>query len=147
WPRLAFRGHLMLFHGLQQRALCFGRGAVHFVREYHMRENGAGVESERACVAVEDGYAQYVRGQQVAGELDALKLQAQRDGQRVRHGGLAYPGYVFYQQVAARQHAGDREAYLAFLAEYDFADLANDIIELLTHFCGDCSLECVRGKV
>ena len=81
------------------------------------------MEPEPAVLAVEDRHADDVRGQQVAGELNALELQPEgaRDG--VRQGGLAHPGKVLDQQMAAGEHAGQREPDLAVLAEDDAADL------------------------
>jgi hypothetical protein len=60
-------------------------------------------------------------GQQVAGELDALEVQAERLGEHVRERGLADAGQVLDQQVAARQQAGEGEAHLCLLAEDDAA--------------------------
>ena len=73
--RLAFGGDLLLLHRFEQRTLCLGRGAVDLVGEDHLREDRTGVEAEPAVLAVEDRHADDVRGQQVAGELDALELQ------------------------------------------------------------------------
>ena len=84
---------------------------------------GPGWNLKAAAVALEDRHADDVGRQQVAGELDALELQAQRGRERVRERGLADAGHVFDQQVAAREEAGEGEADLLFLAEDDFADL------------------------
>jgi hypothetical protein len=43
--RLAIEGHLMLFHGLEQRALGFGRGAVDFIGQHQLRERSDRAES------------------------------------------------------------------------------------------------------
>ena len=99
----------------------FGRRAVHFVGEDHLREDRARVELEVAGVALEDRHADDVRGQQVAGELDALEMQAERAREHMRERGLADARHVLDQQVAAREQAGQREANLRVLAEDDLA--------------------------
>ena len=98
------------------------------------------MKAEAARIAIENRHAEDVGGQKIAGELDALKLQAQRDRERVRERGLADTGNVFDQQVAAREHARDGEPDLVFLAEYYFADLVNDTIDVLAHMGRNCSL-------
>ena len=74
---------------------------------------GPGMEAEAAGLALEDRDADDVRRQQVARELDALELQAERARERVRERGLADAGQVLDQQVAAREQAGEREPDLA----------------------------------
>ena len=46
---------------------------------------------------VKDRRAQYVRGQNVTGKLNALILQAEQFGKRMRQGGFTYAGYIFNQ--------------------------------------------------
>ncbi len=135
-PGLAVGGDLMLFHRFQQRALCFWRGAVDLVGEYHLREHRAGMEFEGRALAIEHRYPEYVCGQQIAGELDALEIEAQGFGQRMRERCLAYSRQVFDQQMPACQQAGEREADLAFLAEDDAADLNDNGIERIGHALG-----------
>ena len=132
---LALGGYLVFFHGFEQRTLCFGRGAVYLVGQNDLREDRPRVEVEIARLAIEDRDAENVGGQQVAGKLDALKMQPQRGCQCVGEGGLADAGNILDQQVATREHARDGEPDLMFLAEDDFADLIDDGIELRVHDC------------
>ena len=74
-------------------------------------------------------HAEDVGGQQVAGELDALELQAQRARQAVRQRGLADPGQILDQQMAACQQAGQRQADLLRLAEDDLLGLLDDVVQ------------------
>ena len=131
--RLAFAGDLVFFHRLQQGALRLGRGAVHFVGQDHLREDRPGVELEFARVALVDGDAEDVGGQHVAGELDALELQAERPGQCMRQHGLADAGQVFNQQMPACQQASERQPDLARLAENDLLGLGNDFVQWMGH--------------
>src|SRR3972149_7942555 len=98
-----------------------------------MREDPTGMKAECARFAIEDRHAEDVGGQQVARELDALELQAERERQRVGKHGFADAGNVFDQQMAACEQACNRKPDLALLAENYRADLADDAIELLGH--------------
>ncbi len=120
----AVMGDLAFGHGFEQRALGLGRGAVDLVGQHHLREDRSAMEAELAGVAHEHRNADQVGGQQVARELHALVLQAERAGQRMRKRSLAHAGQVFEQQVAAGQHARQRQANLARLAKHDAAELA-----------------------
>jgi hypothetical protein len=123
----------MFLHRLKQRALRLGRSAVHFVRQYHLREDRTGVKTKRARFAVEDRYAEYVGRQQIAGELNALELQSEGRGQSVCKRRFAYAGNVFDQQMTASEHARDREPDLMLLAKDYLTDLADDAIDLGIH--------------
>ena len=128
--RLAVERHLMLFHGLEQRALRLRRRTVDFVGQHQLREYRAALEPELAGFAVEDRDAEHVGGQQVAGELHALKRQTQGLGDGVRQGGLAHPRNVLDQQMSARQQAGQTQANLRILAEDHSIDLGENRLDL-----------------
>ena len=80
----------MFFHGLEQRALGFGRGSIDLIGQHQLRKNRTALKSEFAGFAVKDGYTEDVGGQQIAGELHALKGQSQSLGDGMREGGLAH---------------------------------------------------------
>ncbi len=63
--RLAPGGHAALLHGLEQRRLRFGRGAVNFVGEEDVGENRAALENEDAFAVhlLQHGVAGDVAGQ------------------------------------------------------------------------------------
>ena len=115
-----------LFHGLEQRALRFGRRAIDLVGEHELREHGSLVELEPAAVAVEDGHAEHVGGQKIARELNAVVAQAESLRERVRERGLADARHVLDEQVAAREQAGQRELELAVLADDDALERFDD---------------------
>ena len=104
---MTVKRNLVFLHRFQQRALCFGRGAVDFVREHQLREDGTALKAEFAGFPIEDGHAEHVSRQQVAGELNALKRQSQGLRNAMRERGLAHPGNILDEQMAARQQAGD----------------------------------------
>jgi hypothetical protein len=95
-------------------------GSVDFVGENQLRKDWAGQETEFAALAVEDRDAGDVGRQQVAGELDAGKLQAEQAGQRMGQGSLAEAWQIFDQQVPTSEQAGCSEADFVRLAEDDF---------------------------
>ena len=77
-----------------------------------------------ACAAlVEDRHAEHVGGQEVARELDARVLEAERRRERLRERRLADARDVLDQQVAAREQAGEREAQRLVLADDDAGEL------------------------
>ena len=76
--RFAFQRHLVFLHGLQQRRLGLGRGAVDLIGQDDVGEDRALAQHEVVLLAVEDVAAGDVAGQQVGRELDALELQPQR---------------------------------------------------------------------
>ncbi len=119
--RLAFGGDLVLFHRLEQRRLRLGRGAVHFVRQDHLREDRPGMELEGAGLALVDRDADDVGRQHVARELDALEVQAERARQHVGQRGFADARQILDQEMPASEQAGEREAHLALFAEDDAA--------------------------
>jgi hypothetical protein len=128
---LALDRHLALFHGLEQRALGLGRGAIDLVGQQHLREHRTGMEHEGGSFAVEHGDTGDVGRQQIIGELDALELQAQRDRQRVGQSGLADPGRS-RSQMAARQQAGE-QADLRLFADDDLPDLDGNRVVFFEH--------------
>ena len=107
--RLAVLRDLPLLHRLEQRALRLRRRAVDLVGEHDRVEDRARMEAERLRPLVEDRHAEHVGRQEVARELDARVLEAERRRQRLRQRRLADAGDVLDQQVAAREQAGQRE--------------------------------------
>jgi len=131
----AFSGDLLLFHRFQQGTLCLRRGAVHLVGEDHLREYRAGVKRKDRCLPLENGDADDVRGQKIAGELNSLESQPQGSGQRVRKGRLSHPGNVFDQKMAASEKAGKSEADLPILAHDDAGDLVDNALQRSDRLC------------
>ena len=118
--------HLPLLHRLEQRALRLRRRAVDLVGEHDRVEDRARVEAERLRALVEDRHAEHVGRQEVARELDARVLEAERRRERLRQRRLADAGNVLDQQVAAREQAGEREPQRLVLADDDAVELRQD---------------------
>src|SRR5690606_6842536 len=95
------------------------RGAVNLVRENHLMKNRTGLKMKRMALSVENRGADDIGRQEIAGELDALIVEAQQISERVRQGRLADPGDVLDQQMSSCQQAADRETDLVGLAEDD----------------------------
>ena len=107
-------GDLPLLHGLQQRALHLGRGAVDLVGQDDAVEHRALLHRELARLAAVDGGAHDVGGQQVRRELDALEAGLDGLGQGAHGQGLGQAGDALEQDVAvghqAEEHALDHLA-------------------------------------
>ena len=122
--RLAVERHLALLHRFEQRALRLRRRAVDLVGEHDRVEDRSRVEAERLRALVEDRHAEHVGRQQVARELDARVLEAERRRERLRERRLADARNVLDQQVAAGEQAGEREPQRLVLADDDAARAA-----------------------
>ena len=109
---LAVDGDLALLHGLQQRGLGLGRGAVDLVRQQDLREDRSRPELELVELLIERPHAGDVGGQQVRRELDAPEGGVQGAGQRLGQHGLADAGHVFDQEVALAEQGDEAEADL-----------------------------------
>ena len=96
------------------------------------------MKAETRRVAVVNRYAENIGRQQIAGELDTLKLQAEHRGQRMGEGGFADARNILDQQVAAGQQAGERKADLVLLAEDDLSGGVDDALK------GRGGHDCVR---
>jgi acetoin utilization deacetylase AcuC-like enzyme len=128
WPGAAFCADLALFHGFEEGTLGLGGGAVDLVGKHQLGEHWPRMKAESAVALIEDGYADDICRQHVAGELDALELQTQKAGQNMGEGGLADPGNVFDQQMATGKHACKGKAHRMFLAEDDAAGCFNEAV-------------------
>ena len=71
-------GDAALLHGLEEGGLCFRRGAVDFVCEDDVCEEGTGLKYELAAAIdfLEDGISRDIAGEEVWGELNTLVFKA-----------------------------------------------------------------------
>ena len=122
---------LTLFHALEQARLGLRRGTVDLVGEDDLGHDRAGPELELLRLLVVDRQPGDVGGQQVRGELDAPEGTAQASGDRLCEDGLAGPGHVLDQQVAAAQQCNQREANLVMLAHDHAFDIGDDLLARL----------------
>src|SRR6266851_3880352 len=114
--RFAVHGDLRFVHGFEKSGLRARRGAVDFVSENDVGENRAGTKFKFARLGIVDADAENVAGEQVRGELDALKAAMKGFCESLRESGLADAGYVFDEEVAARKKGDERELNGFFLA-------------------------------
>ncbi|MNM87760.1 hypothetical protein D3C81_999490 [compost metagenome] len=153
-------GDLAFLHGLQQRRLDLGRGAVDLVGEDQVAEQRAGLEMDLlvAVDLLEDLGAGDVRGQQVGGELDAAHVGVQMPRQGLHGAGLGQAGEALQQQVTVRQQAEDDLPHHVALAEHGGIDAALKFEDLLATahrrllvgcsvVVGMASLPCKDGKL
>ena len=84
------------------------------------------MELESAGLTLVHRHANDVGRQHVAGELDAVEVEAEGAREHLRKRRLAHAGEVLDQQVAAGQQARKGKADLGFLAEDDLAGRLDD---------------------
>ena len=123
-------GDLLLGHGLQQGRLHLGRGAVDLVGQQDVVEERAGAKLELALFVAVDVGADQVRGQQVRGELDAVKVALQGLGQGLDRRGLGQARHALHQQVAIAEQADEHAVDEAMLADDARGDMVADGFEV-----------------
>ena len=104
-------GDRPLLHRLEQGRLRLGRGPVDLVGQNQVGEDRAALELEPAAALgrfEHDVGADQVGRHQVGCELDALKLELQRVGQRAHEQRLAQPGHALEQDVPAGDQGRQR---------------------------------------
>jgi len=116
---------MLFLHGLQQRRLGAGAGAVDFVGHQELTEDRSLDETETARAAIrffQHLGAQNVGGHQVGRELDALVVEAEDRAHGVNEKRLGKTGHADKQRVTAGQHGDQRLVDHLLLAIDHFAD-------------------------
>ncbi len=101
-----------------------------------MGEDGAGMELEVPTAGVVDRDAEHVGRQQVGGELHPLEAQPEAGGHGVGEGGLAQPGQVLDQQMAAGEQRHEGQPHLLRLAQHQPVDLILGRAQGLSQYIG-----------
>jgi len=101
--RAAVDGNLSFVHGFEESGLGARGGAINFVSQHDVGEDGPLPEFEFARFGIVDADAEHIAGQQVGSELDALESAMERFCERLGQGGFSGAGNVFDQEVAACQ--------------------------------------------
>ena len=119
--RLAVDADLALVHGLEQRRLGAGAGAVDLVGQEDVAEDRPLSQLEVGAALVVDRDAEDVAGQEVTGELDAPEIAADGAGQGASEGRLAHTGHVLDQQMTAAKQRHERKLdHIGFALERPF---------------------------
>src|SRR5262249_4879599 len=108
---------------LEQGGLSLRRRAVDLVAQEEVREDGSGLEAERALGRAEDARARDVRRHEVGRELDATIGPAERARERAHEQGLRDAGRALEERVAAAQDRDQAGLDLGFEADDGAADL------------------------
>ena len=112
----ALDGDLPLLHRLQERGLGLGRGPVDLVGQQQVGEQRPLAEAELLAARVEEEGAGQVAGEQVRRELGPGEFEAERLREGAGGQGLAQPGEVLQEDVAAGEDGGEHEFELFALA-------------------------------
>jgi hypothetical protein len=103
-------------HRLEQARLRLRRCPVDLVDEDDVGEDRPWMELEHRLALVEDHRPGHVGGEHVGGALDPRELRLHRARQRSRQGGLADPGVILDQDVAAGDQGHEHVAQ-SFVAD------------------------------
>ena len=126
-----------------------GGGAVDFVGEDDLGDNGAGAELELAGLLVEEVHAGDVGRHEVGGELDATEGAGEGGGEGAGEGGFADTWDVFEEDMAAAgaaagEEGGEGKLYGMLLADEDLGDVVLQAVgglgDLVDHIRGDDSV-------
>ena len=124
---------LAFVHGLEQRRLGFGSGAVDLVGQQDVGENRSALELKLLLDGGVDRDAKNVRRQHVAGELHSLKAAVDGPRQCLAERRLAHPRDAFDQQVSASQHRDQRQPDDVILAANHLAQRVFQLRRAMGH--------------
>ena len=143
--------HLALFHGLQQRCLRLGRGAVDFIGEQHVGEDRPAHETEvaLACLAVllQDVRAGDVRRHQVGRELNAIGVErqgAREVGDQCR---LREARHTHQQAVPAGEERREQEVDDLVLTDDTRSQLLENARPCLCELAHACGVVGLRARL
>ncbi len=122
-------GDLALLHGLQQRALHLGGGAVDLVGQHEIGKEGPLVHGELTGLDVVHLGAHQVRRQQVGRELDARKAGLDGLGHGLDQQGLGQAGHAFQQDVAVGQQRDQDALDHGLLPHHDGVDVGQEVVQ------------------
>ena len=121
---------LLFLHGLEESGLGFGWGAVDFVGENDIGEDGAFNEFESAATwligFLEDFRAGDVTGHEIGGELDAIEVEGHQIGEGVDEEGFGEAWDAHEEGVTAGEDAGEELFDDRVLADDNFPEFGAD---------------------
>src|SRR2546430_8142379 len=92
------------------------------------------MKNEPLLVAIENGIAENVGRKEIACELDALKGETKRTGERLRECRLANAGNVFNKQMTSGKQTRDGELDRLGFTDDDLTDLIGECDDLLCNY-------------
>ena len=109
-------------HGFEEGRLRLGGGAVDFVGEEDVREDGSGPKLEGAVMLAVHAAAGHVGGHEVGRELDASEGEVGGRGEGANEARLSEPRSAFDEDVAACERGNEEIVDEGLLPEDDGAD-------------------------
>ena len=119
-------GDLFFLHGLEQRTLNLGRGAVDFIGQNEIGEERSAPGGESAGLRIVDLGADQVGGEQVGRELEAGEFDAEAGRQRFDRESFGEAGDAFEEDVAVGEEPDDEPFDEILLAYDDLAEFAEE---------------------
>jgi hypothetical protein len=137
----AGHGDVMLLHGLEQRGLSLGAGAVDLVGHQELGEDRSFDEAEAAPpgrALLQHFRAHDVGGHQIRRELDALVLESEHGAERLDQTRLGKAGHADQKRVSAGEQRNQGKVDHALLAENggsrglaDFFNLGANLLDTI----------------
>jgi len=125
---VAADGDLALLHGFEEGGLDLGGGAVDFVGEDEIGEDGAAVGSEVTVLGGEDHGADDIAGEEVGGELDAFELDAEGGAEGFDEEGFGETRHALEEDVAVGEEGDEQALDDGILADDGFADFVAEFL-------------------
>jgi hypothetical protein len=113
----AVDGDLGFVHGFEKCGLGARGGAIDFVGENDVGEDGAGAKFEVAGFGIVDADPENIAGQKIGSELNALESAMEGARKSLGKSGLANAGNVFDEQMSAGEKGDEGELDDIFFAE------------------------------
>ena len=120
--RFATERDLPLLHRFEQCGLHFCGGAIDFIGEHEVGENGAFGGVIFSVAGIVDERADDVRWQQVGRKLNTAECRVNRRCERADGERFCEAGHAFEEDVSIRQQADEQAVNEMLLADDDFAD-------------------------
>jgi hypothetical protein len=98
-------GDLPFGHGFEEGALGARSGAVDFIGEEDIGEDGSGMELEFAGFLVKDAEARDISREEVRGALDAGEFSTEGEGEGLGEGGFSEAWEVLDEEMTASEQA------------------------------------------
>ena len=121
-------GHLPLLHGFEEGGLDLGGGAVDFVGEDEVGEDGAAVGGELASLRLKDHGARDVAREEVGGELDAFEVDAESGAEGADEERLREAGHAFEEDVAVGEEGDEQPLDSGVLTDDGFANFSAEFL-------------------
>jgi hypothetical protein len=132
---LVIDADLLFAHGFEQRGLCARGGAIDFVGQDDVGEDGSGFEIEILPLGIENRDAKDVAGEKIGCKLDSAEFAIDAFGERSGEDGFSDAGDVFDENMSASQKAGEQKIDGANVSQKNGLDIFTERFDCLLGHC------------